>query len=55
MTAVALGRRHGINDAIFSTGGRNIAAWRIDYNTKRPHTSLNGLTPQEFELPPAQN
>jgi len=22
--------------------------WRIDYNTNRPHTSLNGLTPNEF-------
>jgi putative transposase len=22
-----------------------IEAWRIDYNTNRPHTSLNGLTP----------
>ena len=25
-----------------------IAAWRIDYNTNRPHTSLDGLTPLEF-------
>ena len=25
-----------------------IEAWRIDYNTERPHTSLNGLTPTEF-------
>src|SRR6185503_1216021 len=25
-----------------------IEAWRIDYNTNRPHTSLNGLTPTEF-------
>jgi putative transposase len=22
--------------------------WRIDYNTQRPHTSLNGLTPFAF-------
>lgn len=27
---------------------RIIEAWRIDYNTARPHTSLNGLTPVEF-------
>lgn len=25
-----------------------IVAWRIDYNTHRPHTSLNGLSPIEF-------
>ena len=25
-----------------------IEDWRIDYNTNRPHTSLNGLTPSEF-------
>ena len=25
-----------------------IAAWRDDYNTKRPHTSLDGLTPREL-------
>jgi putative transposase len=25
-----------------------IEAWRIDYNTGRPHTSLSGLTPTEF-------
>ena len=25
-----------------------IEAWRIDYNTGRPHTSLSGLTPIEF-------
>jgi putative transposase len=27
---------------------RIIEAWRIDYNTGRPHTSLGGLTPDEF-------
>ena len=27
---------------------RPIADWRIDYNTCRPHTSLGGLTPNEF-------
>ena len=25
-----------------------IETWRIDYNTQRPHTSLNGLTPSIF-------
>jgi putative transposase len=25
-----------------------IEKWREDYNLKRPHTSLNGLTPQQF-------
>jgi putative transposase len=31
-----------------------IEAWRIDYNTNRPHTSLNGLTPTEFEARPKE-
>src|SRR6185312_11359117 len=31
-----------------------IEAWRIDYNTNRPHTSLNGLTPTEFAARPQQ-
>ncbi len=25
-----------------------IEEWRLDYNTIRPHSSLNGLTPREF-------
>jgi len=25
-----------------------IENWRCDYNLKRPHTSLDGLTPKEF-------
>lgn len=25
-----------------------IESWRMDYNTERPHSSLNGLTPAEF-------
>jgi putative transposase len=29
-----------------------IEEWRIDYNTNRPHTSLNGLTPTEFAARP---
>ncbi len=27
-----------------------IAAWRLDYNGSRPHTSLGHLTPEEFIL-----
>jgi len=27
---------------------RIIQTWRVDYNTRRPHTSLDGLTPMEF-------
>jgi putative transposase len=29
-----------------------IEEWRIDYNTNRPHTSLDGLTPTEFATRP---
>jgi putative transposase len=29
-----------------------IEEWRIDYNTNRPDTSLNGLTPTEFAARP---
>nr|MBX2805834.1 integrase core domain-containing protein [Hyphomicrobiales bacterium] len=28
--------------------------WRIDYNTQRPHSSLQGLTPIEFATRPNQ-
>ena len=31
---------------------RIIAQWRCDYNTTRPHTSLDGLTPNEFAARP---
>ena len=27
---------------------RTIEAWRVDYNTRRPHGSLRGATPEEF-------
>jgi putative transposase len=33
---------------------RIIEAWRIDYNTQRPHTSLQGLTPAEFAARPRE-
>ena len=36
-----------LNEHLFSSfkEARHIEDWRIDYNTQRPHTSLNGLTP----------
>ena len=40
-----------LNEHLFSSlpaARQMIEEWRIDYNTERPHTSLNGLTPQEF-------
>jgi putative transposase len=33
---------------------KSIEAWRIDYNTKRPNSSLGGLTPTEFAPRPDQ-
>jgi len=46
-----------LNEHLFATlkEARNIIeAWRIDYNTERPHTSLDGLTPVEFAIRPKQ-
>ncbi len=40
-----------LNEHVFPTifhARAAIEAWRIDYNTSRPHTSLAGLTPAEF-------
>jgi putative transposase len=40
-----------LNETLFSNmseARRIIEAWRVDYNGGRPHTSLNGLTPNEF-------
>ena len=40
-----------LNETLFGSLGlarRIIEDWRIDYNGERPHTSLNGLTPNEF-------
>ena len=44
-----------LNEHLFSNlneARQVIEAWRIDYNTNRPHTSLNGLTPTEFAARP---
>ena len=44
-----------LNEHLFSSlaaARRIIEAWRIDYNTERPHTSLNGLTPEAFATRP---
>ena len=46
-----------LNEHVFSNiseARRIIEEWRIDYNTNRPHTSLNGLTPSEFAARPDQ-
>jgi putative transposase len=46
-----------LNEHLFTNLGearRIIEAWRIDYNTKRPHTSLGGLTPTEFAARPTE-
>ena len=46
-----------LNEHLFSSlaaARRIIEAWRVDYNTTRPHTSLNGLTPEAFAARPSQ-
>jgi putative transposase len=46
-----------LNEHLFTNlnEARNIIEeWRIDYNTNRPHSSLNGLTPTEFAARPDQ-
>ena len=45
-----------LNEHLFASlaqARRIIEEWRIDYNTNRPHSSLNGLTPTEFAARPA--
>jgi putative transposase len=40
-----------LNEPLFNSlrqAPQIIEGWRIDYNTGRPHTSLTGLTPNEF-------
>ena len=44
-----------LNEHLFSSlaaARQIIEAWRIDYNTERPHTSLDGLTPAAFATRP---
>jgi putative transposase len=46
-----------LNENLFSNlneARQIIEAWRIDYNTNRPHMSHNGLTPTEFTARPDQ-
>ena len=41
-----------LNEHLFKSyrhARETVEAWRIDYNLRRPHTSLNGLTPSAFE------
>ena len=40
-----------LNERLFHTyrhARESIEEWRVDYNLNRPHTSLGGLTPNEF-------
>jgi len=40
-----------LNEHLFSSynlARQIIGGWRIDYNNRRPHSSLDGLTPMEF-------
>ena len=46
-----------LNEHLFASlpeARKIIEEWRTDYNTLRPHTSLNGLTPKEFATRPNQ-
>jgi putative transposase len=46
-----------LNEHLFASLGearRIVEAWRIDYNTRRPHSSLDGLTPTEFAARPSE-
>ncbi len=41
-----------LNETLFSSlseARAEIEAWKYDYNTQRPHLSLDNLTPAEFE------
>ena len=45
-------RDERLNEHLFSNlrhARQMIAAWRDDYNHHRPHSSLNGLTPREYD------
>ena len=40
-----------LNETLFTSIAQaraELAAWRNDYNHTRPHSSLNGLTPNEY-------
>ena len=40
-----------LNEHLFKSlpaARRTLDLWRIDYNTQRPHTSLDGLTPPQL-------
>jgi putative transposase len=40
-----------LNETLFSSlaeARHHITAWKEDYNTQRPHSSLGNLTPNEF-------
>ena len=42
-----------LNETLFRSlwqAQRLIAEWQTDYNEERPHTSLGGLTPNEFAI-----
>ena len=46
-----------LNEHLFGSlkqARRIIENWRLDYNTGRPHTSLDGLTPVEFATRPTK-
>jgi len=46
-----------LNEHLFTSlpeARKIIEAWRIDYNTRRPHSSLDGLTPAEFAARPRE-
>jgi hypothetical protein len=53
LIADATGIRPVGNPTHAAAARRIIEAWRSDYNTARPHTSLNGLTPAAFATRPA--
>ena len=50
-------RNECLNEHLFSSlaaARRIIESWRVDYNTERSHTSLDGLTPAAFAARPTQ-
>jgi transposase InsO family protein len=50
-SGTVLGGKVSLNQHYFATlheAKKIIEDWRLEYNTFRPHGSLNGLTPEEF-------